>query len=123
MTANKTSAEVADEKIRELRAVIREANELLRDYKTTLREAKELLGPSLKIRVQEQVKDVVKADLDDWGEKVNDNLDKAIKKVLKEFDELTDMLMGRSKSQKRRGEVSVTDVIKSRVEGEAPPNS
>lgn len=125
MTGQPTSLEVADAKIKELRAVIREANEMLKEYKLTLREGREFLAKDIKDEVDEKFGEVAKQNIDNWSKHVREAMDASVTKIYKEFDALQDLLMGRDRSSIRHGRESIPDLIEKKVsiDNEAPPNS
>lgn len=123
MGQSKTSAEVADEKIAELRAVIREANQMLTDYKAALREGREFLVKDIRVEVDEKFGAVAKENIDNWSAHVKEAMAASVAKVETEFDSLRDMLMGEDKHARKMGMTSIPDLIKQKVENEAPPNS
>jgi hypothetical protein len=123
MDKNKTSAEVADEKISELRGVIREANQVLGDLRRERKEAQALFKELIPGKVEDVLNQEVKEGLENFTKAVQTANEQAVQRVFKQFENLSNDLMYGSKADRRKGEFSIPDVVKARVEGEAPPNT
>lgn len=121
---NKTSAEVADEKITELRAVIREGNQLLGDLKRERKACEDLFATLIPEHVEAVLNREVKDGLAEFNDSTRRYTDEAAQTVLRSFDELKKLLIGGTKADRRRGEVGLDTMIQNaRIDNEAPPNS
>jgi hypothetical protein len=118
---HKSSADVADDKIAELRAVIREANELLGDYKRTLREAKEFFATVIPEQVEEVLNKEVKEGLESFTEAQGQAVRDAVDRIFKQFDNLANQLLSGTKADRRKGNVSIPDIVEERAKRESPP--
>ncbi len=114
----KSSADVADDKIAELRAVIREANALLGDYKRTLREAKEFFATVIPERVEEVLNKEVSEGLANFTQAQREATDTAVNKIFKQFDNLADQLLSGTKSDRRKGNITIPEIVEERAQGE-----
>ena len=120
---NKTSADVADDKIAELRAVIREGNQLLSDMKRERKAAADLFQKLVPERVEKVLNKEVEEGLKNFMEASRLATDQAVERIFKQFDSLAEQLLNGTKSDQRKGNVSIPAIVRARVESEPPPHS
>lgn len=91
----------------QLRSEIREARGTLKDLRHEIKTARELLP----LLTDELFEAEVKKRVDELGRVTEKAMDDSVARVNKKFDELSDILMGQQRHQRRRGEPSIPDLI------------
>lgn len=91
----------------ELREEIREARGILKDLRREIKDAR-TLGPLL---VKEQLEAEVWEQVDKLGKVTAKQMELSVAKVIAEFDRLSDLLMGRTRRDRRTGKPSIPDLI------------
>jgi hypothetical protein len=113
--AGHTSRDVADDKISELRAVIREGNQLLGDLKRERRACEELFKTLIPATVNAKIEHEVEAGLAAFYEAQQGARDEAVDRITKSFDELADTLLNGTKTQRRQGDLSIPEIVEKRA--------
>lgn len=119
MTTNKTSAEVADDKIAALRAVIREGNQLLGDLKRERKACEELFKTLIPSYINGKIEKELEVGLAAFYEAQTAARDEAVARITKSFDDLADTLLHGTKTQQRQGDISIPAIVEARA-NEAP---
>lgn len=95
------------------REVTRALHEATKDARALLKEVeqhKKVLLNAVTTRFDEEVTSVVKAGLDRYQESLERHIGLATEAVYKRFDTIRDVLLGESKTARRRGERPIEDM-------------
>lgn len=104
----------AQEAEESLRQATREAHEAIQDLRTIIKEAKEVIQDirdAAGKEVSERLDPVIREHIKILGETTEAAMRESVEKVTGEFDKLSDILMGRTKKNVKRGEKSIPDLI------------
>lgn len=99
-----------DEKIQELRDATRSANETLAELKLLNKELRKLMG-QLDARFakafDEEISEIVQTTLAEYKTSIERSTEEATQAVFRRFDTIAEILLGKSKKQRRAGEVDI----------------
>lgn len=107
-----------DTRLAAIKQATREANEAIQGVKEVLREAKQYraeLEESTQKIVDDRVSEAVAIGLEAFKESLDKAIEGATKQTYARFDELTSLLLGETKTQRRRGEFSLTEIVEQRA--------
>jgi F0F1-type ATP synthase membrane subunit b/b' len=102
-----------EDKLGELREATRLANQVLKDLKQERKEATELVQNYV-AKLEKTIGAELVKQLDELGKATQKAMDDSVTRVFKKFDELAALMMGEEKSQIRKGEPSISDLVKYR---------
>lgn len=95
----------------DLREAVREAHEALQDLKAERRAVQQLLD-GIPAKVDARIERQVTEGLEALGRETRKAIDAATEKVTAEFDNLADLLMGRTAPDRRQGLPPLDDLIR-----------
>jgi flagellar biosynthesis chaperone FliJ len=107
-----------DKKLEAIKSETRKANEAIQGLREVMREAKqyrEELESAAQEAVDTRVSDAVATGLESFKEALDKAIEEGTQRTYGRFDELTNLLLGDTKSQKRRGEFSLTEIVEHRA--------
>lgn len=107
-----------EEKMDQLRELIHEANGVLSDLRREMKEAKVLVTKLAPDLVEARLKEEVSKGLATYDQEVRDAMDRAVEKVMSEFDKLYDTLMGGEKRERRVGTPTIPELIEKVAEAD-----
>lgn len=111
-----------DRRVAAVKEATREANEAIQGLREIMREAKRYkkdIEEATQKAVDERVSEAVAIGLEAFNEALGKAIDGATEKTYARFDELTALLLGETKSQRRRLGESLPEMIE-RTAGETP---
>lgn len=103
----------------QLQTEIREARETLKDLRYEIKTARELIP----LLTDELFEAEVKKHVDALGKETQKAMDATAQKITREFDQLADMLMGRTPTDRRRGHPSIPELVEQQERLEGPPET
>jgi len=104
-----------EEDVDALRRATREAHETLQACRLVIRDMKQMqeeFRTELDQAMEERVADIVKVGLESYRASIDTAISNATATVFNRFDTIADLLLGEHKSQRRRGELGLTDAAR-----------
>ncbi len=112
-------ADHAEQKLIELRFATREANEVLAELKQTLKalqKERSVIERLILNGFDELIRDQVAESLKTYQVSVDQAIKNATDAVFARFDQLSALLLGETKDRKRRGQMSIPEMIQRKVD-------
>lgn len=91
---------------------IRDARGLMKDLKQTIKEGREVVTTLVKDEIEAHIRAEVKKELDRMSEEVENAMQLSVDKIHREFDKLSNLLLGLNAKHRKKGQPSMEEIVK-----------